>query len=69
MQTRRIPIGHARTRAYYKVLAYHYAKGWPDGNYQQMLFKTSFERKAFAWEKVILTKETGRWQVGSYSFQ
>lgn len=69
MQTRRVPIGHARTRAFYKVQAYHSAKGWPDGNYQTIYFKTSFERKASAWEWVILTKETGRWQVGSYHFQ
>lgn len=69
MQTRRIPLGQARTRAFYKVAAYHSAKGWPDGNYQAIYFKSSFERKASAWELVILTKETGRWQVGSYKFQ
>jgi len=69
MQTRRVPIGRARTRSFYKVLAYHSAKGWPDGNYQEIYFKTSFERKASAWEVVILTKETGRWQVGNYKFQ
>jgi hypothetical protein len=69
MQTRRIPLGHARTRTFYKVVAYHNAKGWPDGNYQQIDFKTSFERKASAWERVILTKETGHWQIGNYTFQ
>jgi hypothetical protein len=69
MQTRRIPLGHARTRTFHKVVAYHNAKGWPDGNYQQIDFKTSFERKASAWERVILTKETGHWQVGNYNFQ
>src|SRR3954468_10321684 len=36
MQTRRVPIGRARTRAFYKVSAYHNANGWPDGNYQQI---------------------------------
>jgi hypothetical protein len=64
-----IPLGHARTRAFYKVVAYHSAKGWPDGNYQKIYFKTSFDRKASAWELVVLTKETGRWQVGNYKFQ
>ena len=69
METRRIPVGRARTRVFYKVAAYHSAKGWPDGNYQQITFKTSFDRKAAGWERVILTKETGRWQVGNYTFQ
>jgi hypothetical protein len=68
METR-VPLGRARTRAFYKVVAYHNARGWPDGNYQQIIFKTSFERKAVGWEKVILTKETGRWEIGNYLFQ
>ena len=69
MQTHRVPLGKPRTRAFYQVVAYHQAKGWPDGNYIRIFFKSSFERKTVAWEKVILTKETGRWQVGFYSFQ
>jgi Protein of unknown function (DUF4019) len=69
MQTRRLPLGHARKRVFYKVWAYHNANGWPDGTYQQIDFKTSFERKALGWERVILTKETGHWQVGNYSFK
>jgi hypothetical protein len=68
MQTRRLPLGHARKRAFYKVSAYHNANGWPDGNYQQIDFKTTFDRKALGWERVILTKETGHWQVGNYMF-
>jgi hypothetical protein len=46
MQTRRTPLGHPWRRAFYKVSAYHNANGWPDGNYQQIDFKTTFERKA-----------------------
>ena len=69
MHTRREPLGHPRKRSFYKVVAYHNAKGWPDGTYQQIDFKTSFEHKASAWERVILTKETGQWQVGNYMFQ
>jgi hypothetical protein len=69
METRRVPLGHARTRMFYKVVAYHNANGWPDGNYQRIYFRTSFERKASAWEEVILTKETGHWEVGNYVFQ
>jgi Protein of unknown function (DUF4019) len=69
METRRVPLGRARTRSFYNVLHYHSAIGWPDGDYQRIYFKTSFERKAAAWEGVILTKETGHWQVGSYSLR
>jgi hypothetical protein len=69
MRTQRIPLGKAKTRAFYKVVTYHNAKGWPDGEYMQIWFKTSFVRKATAWEEIILTKETGRWQVGKYTLQ
>lgn len=69
METHRVPVGHARTRTFYKVLAYRAARAWPDGNYQQILFKTSFDRKAKAWEHVILSKESGSWQVAKYTFE
>jgi hypothetical protein len=69
METRRVPLGRAHKRSFYNVKHYSTAKGWPDGNYEQIYFKTSFEHKAMAWERVILTRETGRWQVGSYGFQ
>lgn len=69
METHRVPLGHPRKRGFYKVMAYHSAKGWPDGNYQEMLFKTSFDRKASAVEEIVVSKETGHWQVGKYIFQ
>ena len=53
MQTRRAPMGRVRTRSFYKHQYYHNARGWPDGNYVQVWFKTSFERKATGWERVI----------------
>jgi Protein of unknown function (DUF4019) len=67
MQTRRIPLGRVRTRSFYNRRYYHNAIGWPDGNYVRIYFKTSFEHKAAAWERVILTKETGRWQPAKYN--
>lgn len=66
MNTRRVPVGRARTRAFLKVVHYHKAIGWPDGDYQQIAFKTSFDHKAAAVESVVLTKETGHWQPASY---
>lgn len=66
METRRVPLGRARTRSFVKVVHYHRANGWPDGDYQEILFKSSFEHKALAAELIILTKETGRWQVAGY---
>ena len=40
--------------------------GLPDGLYQSVLFKSTFENKSVAAERVILTKEAGRWQVIDY---
>jgi len=62
-------FGQAKSRTYYKISAYKAANGWPDGNYQQIIFKSSFDHKAIGWEKVIMTKETGHWQVGNYFFK
>jgi hypothetical protein len=67
MQTRRPPLGPVRARSFYKRHYYHNASGWPDGNYVQIYFKTSFAHKAVGWERVILTKETGRWQPAKYN--
>jgi len=46
MQTRRVPLGRVRARSFYNRRYYHNAIGSPDGNYVQIYFKTSFERKA-----------------------
>jgi Protein of unknown function (DUF4019) len=67
MQTRRVPLGRVCARSFYNRRYYHNAIGWPDGNYVQIYFKTSFEHKAAGWERVILTKETGRWQPAKYN--
>ena len=40
--------------------------GLPDGNYESVLFKSTFENKSVAAERVILTKESDRWQVIDY---
>lgn len=66
MQGRRAPFGHVESRKF--IGAAHMKKlvGLPDGSYQSVLFKSTFENKSVAAERVILTKEAGRWQVIDY---
>ena len=66
MQSRRAPLGRARSRSFLKVTRTNKLIGAPDGNYEKIGFKTSFERKADSVEGVIVTKETGHWQVSGY---
>ena len=40
--------------------------GSPDGRYESILFRTSFEHKAVAAERVILTQESHQWRVVDY---
>lgn len=66
MQGRRAPFGKVVSRKF--IGAAHMKKlvGMPDGIYQSVLFKSTFENKSVAAERVILTKEAGRWQVIDY---
>ena len=66
MRSRRAPFGRAKTRAFSRVRHSHTLNGAPDGNYEFIEFKSSFERKATCLEVVTLTSETGRWQVSGY---
>src|SRR5689334_7700942 len=66
MRARRFPLGHAKTRQFSKVTHTHRLIGAPDGDYQIVVFKTLFEHKATAVEGVVLTSETGHWQVSGY---
>ena len=66
MEGRRTPLGRALTRSFLKVVHTHKLEASPDGDYQKIAFKTSFERKADAVEAVVVTKETGHWQVSGY---
>ena len=40
--------------------------GLPDGDYESVLFKSTFENKSVAAERVILTRESDRWHVIDY---
>ena len=66
LNTHRTPLGRARTRQFFEVKHSQHALGWPDGNYEQISFKSSFEHKATAVEVIILTKETGSWRPAGY---
>jgi hypothetical protein len=66
MQGRRAPFGHVESRKF--IGAAHLKKlvGLPDGIYESVLFKSTFENKSVAAERVILTRESDRWQVIDY---
>lgn len=66
MQGRRAPFGRAVSRKF--IGAAHMKKlvGLPDGIYESVLFKSTFENKTVTAERVILAKESERWQVIDY---
>lgn len=66
MQGRRAPFGHVESRAFIGAASLKKMVGLPDGIYESVLFKSTFENKSVAAERVILTKEAGRWQVIDY---
>ncbi|MBV9617578.1 MAG: DUF4019 domain-containing protein [Verrucomicrobia bacterium] len=69
MLVRRTPLGYARSRTFLRVVHTHQLIGAPDGDYQKILFKTSFEHRALALEFVVLTSETGSWHVSGYALR
>jgi hypothetical protein len=66
MQGRRAPFGPVESRKF--IGAAHLKKlvGLPDGIYESVLFKSTFEKKSVAAERVVLTREAERWQVIDY---
>ena len=69
MRARMAPLGKPKNRAFFRVMHSHTLLSAPDGNYEFVIFKTSFEHKAQAAEEVTLTSETGRWQVSGYQMR
>jgi hypothetical protein len=66
MQGRRQPFGRVLSR---NVIGAAYTRkltSAPDGNYESILFKTSFENKKVAAERVILSRESNGWKVLDY---
>jgi hypothetical protein len=66
MQGRRAPFGHVESRKFIGAAHMRKLVGLPDGIYESVLFKSTFENKSVAAERVILTKESERWKVIDY---
>ena len=66
MEGRRAPFGRVLSRAFIGAAFTRKLTGSPDGLYESILFRTSFEHKKVAAERVILTEESHRWRVVDY---
>ena len=66
MEGRRVPFGRVLSRKFIGAAFTRKLTGSPDGRYESILFRTSFEHKALAAERVILTNEARQWRVVDY---
>lgn len=66
MEGRRAPFGRALSRKFIGAAFTRKLTGSPDGRYESILFRTSFEHKKLAAERVILIYESGQWRVTDY---
>ena len=66
MRARRAPFGRAISR---NLVGSSYSRrmtGSPDADYESLLFKTVFQHKRVAAERVILVSDHGTWRVVDY---
>ena len=66
MRARRAPFGRALSRT---LIGTEYSRrltGAPDANYESLLFKSSFQHKSQAAERLILVDDHGTWRVVDY---
>jgi hypothetical protein len=66
MEGRRAPFGRVLARKFIGAAFTRKLTGSPDGRYESILFRTSFEHKAVAAERVILSYESQQWRVVDY---
>lgn len=66
MEGRRAPFGRVLSRKFIGAAYTRKLTGSPDGHYESILFRTSFEHKAVAAERVILAYESRQWRVVDY---
>src|ERR1700736_193846 len=66
LKARRAPLGRPVSRELFWARFSNQMSGAPDGNYEFLDYRTSFQRKKQAFEIVTLTKESGHWQVSGY---
>jgi hypothetical protein len=59
-------LGRALKRSFVGAAFTQKLVGAPDGTYETILFKTFFEHKTVAAERVILTRESAHWKVIEY---
>jgi hypothetical protein len=65
-RAKRTPLGRTLSRQFVEAYFARTLPGSPDGYYELLMYKTSFQHKAQATEGVTLTKESGHWQVSGY---
>jgi hypothetical protein len=66
MEGRRQPFGRVLSRKFIGAAFTRKLTGAPDGNYESILYRTSFAHKSVAAERVILSRESGEWRVVDY---
>lgn len=66
MEGRRAPFGRMLSRSFIGAAFTRKLTGSPDGRYESILFRTSFENKKLTAERVILAEESGHWRVVDY---
>ena len=68
-RTRRVPLGGVLRRELTAARFSNTLPGAPDGNYEFLHYKTSFQNKRQSEEWLVLTKESGHWEVSGYHFK
>ena len=66
MEGRRKPFGKMVSRKFIGAAFTRKLTGAPDGDYESILFRTSFAHKSVAAERVILSFDANGWRVVDY---
>jgi len=69
LNVKRAPLGRVVSRKLAKAWFTKTLPGSPDGYYEFFHYDTSFQHKTRGAESVVLTKESGHWQVSAYRFK
>jgi len=69
LTVKRAPLGRMVSRKLVKAWFTRTLPGSPDGYYEFFHYATSFQHKMQGAESVVLTKESGHWQVSAYRFK
>ena len=69
LKVKRAPLGRMVSRKLVKAWFTKTLPGSPDGYYEFFHYDTSFQHKTQGAESVVVTKESGHWQVSAYRFK